>query len=168
MKKILLFILLFCSNIIYSQKVFLEIIYDGDSIAINEKTESFIAPKYTKSFDTDQAPVYKGCEHLYSKQARVVCMQNNVFASIYKNLKYPEDALINNKENAVILDYIVYKDGSVLPLSITYNDKSFKQSVIFAVKEWLKEIKDFKAKPALILDEPVNYSDFLIFKFSYQ
>ncbi len=168
------------SNTSYSQRKYLEIIYEIDStITIKEKTklsekdlEKITDSLYTKSFEVDKVPVYMGCGQIYpekeqvqTKQEQVICMQNSIFKSVYKNLEYPRKSLSNNEEGSVLMNYIVDKDGSVLPTEIIYYGELLKKATLLGIKEWLKEIKDVKATPAYILDKPVKYSDFLIFTY---
>lgn len=162
-----------CSLPLYSQKRLLEVVYNKDSVIINEKKISLLEldnfekseNPYANPSDIDQMPIYKGCEQLYSRQARLVCMKNNIFKSIFKNVKYPKEAILKGEQGSVIVHYVVEKDGTVLPNVIIYSNESLKKATLVGVREWLKEIKEYRATPAYVKNEAVRYTDFLIFPF---
>ena len=173
MKKIILLTIsgLLLTNLLFSQNIFLDVVYSGESVHIKESQRSInklsfsLDSIYTNAAKLDKIPVYEGCENLYSKNARLNCMNNNIFETIYKNFIYPEEARLRGETGAVVVNYIIEKDGSVLPLSINISNEYFKEATLNALKGWLMEIKGFRASPAMLSNKPVRFSDFLIFPF---
>lgn len=162
---------LLLTNFLFSQNISLQVVYSGESVLIKESQKSNsklsfrVDSIYTNAAKLDRMPVYEGCENLYSKNARLNCMNNNIFETIYKNFSYPEEARLRGETGVVVINYIIEKNGSVLPLSINISNEYFKETTLNALKGWLMEIRGFKATPAMVSNKPVRFSDFLIFPF---
>jgi protein TonB len=62
--------------------------------------------------DIYETPVFPGCENL-SKEERDACFKENVLKHIQKNLRYPENALENEHQGRVNVQFIIEKDGTI-------------------------------------------------------
>ena len=170
---------LLLSNFVYSQKSYVEISFKNDSVVLKHKedfvkheeiiTENYSIESgdtiYKRPIDVTKMPIYKDCEVFYSKQARSACMHNNIFKNVFKNITYPMTSVVKEVEGSVVLNYVVEKDGSVVPTSLLFHDKNLKEATLGAVVEWLKEIRQLRFTPAFVGDKPVKYADFVVFTY---
>jgi|GEM_PF-613020 len=61
----------------------------------------------------EQMPYFPGCEGIdQAYEEKLKCGKKGMLEFIYTNLKYPEDARINNIEGINVVQFVVEKDGS--------------------------------------------------------
>ncbi len=60
----------------------------------------------------------KECEKMSNTEQRNVCAQTKLIQFIYKSLKYPANARVNNIEGTVIVQFMVEKDGSISEIEV--------------------------------------------------
>lgn len=61
----------------------------------------------------EDMPIFPGCEDENSQQERRNCSSNKLNEFIRQNLVYPESAKQNKVEGSVVVQFVVFKDGSI-------------------------------------------------------
>ena len=61
----------------------------------------------------EEMPRFHGCENKSDKQKRKQCAQNELLKFIFKNFKYPKEAIDNNMVGKIVVQFIVDKNGTL-------------------------------------------------------
>ena len=78
----------------------------------------------TVPFDqTDEVPVFKGCDKAPSRRESVDCFNDKMMNHIKKNFRYPEEAADNDIQGKVEITFIINVDGLVKDIKTTSPDR---------------------------------------------
>ncbi len=66
----------------------------------------------------EEMPRFPGCEDKLTREEKEFCAQTKLFEYIYKNLKYPKEAMEKGIEGKVFVRFIVKKTGEVSDIDI--------------------------------------------------
>jgi len=62
----------------------------------------------------EEMPRFPGCEEMEATNAeKKKCADTKFLEYIYSNIQYPQEAIVNNLEGTVVVQFIIEKDGSV-------------------------------------------------------
>lgn len=71
--------------------------------------------------DSDQLPMFPGCEHIIEYNEALDCARKEVLKYIYTNQTYPEEALADKVEGTAIIRFIVNLEGRIEDAQIVRN-----------------------------------------------
>jgi protein TonB len=109
--------------------------------------------------DISETPVFPGCENL-SKEERDQCFREKVLKHIHKNLRYPENALENEHQGKVHVQFIIEKDGSISIANLRGPYESLNKEAMRVIKS-LPKIKPGEQRNRIV---KVSYMVPIIFK----
>jgi len=66
----------------------------------------------------EEMPRFPGCEHEISEQEKFKCSVRIVREFVYENLVYPESAKKNKVEGTVVVQFIIYEDGTINDINV--------------------------------------------------
>jgi protein TonB len=112
-----------------------------------------------KFIDIYETPVFPGCENL-SKEERDQCFREKVLKHIHKNLRYPENALENEHQGKVHVQFIIEKDGSISIANLRGPYESLNKEAMRVIKS-LPKIKPGEQRNRIV---KVSYTVPIIFK----
>lgn len=73
---------------------------------------------------TDEIPLFKGCDDSNSRKESVDCFNQKMMNHIKRNFNYPEDALESNIQGKVDITFIINESGLIKDIKTSSQDKS--------------------------------------------
>lgn len=68
--------------------------------------------KVYNEFSVEQLPMFPACKGL-SKAEQKACFEEQLYKAINRNLEYPEEDLLDNKQGTAIIEFVIDENGAI-------------------------------------------------------
>lgn len=123
-----------------------------DSTTKEEEATPNILETFTR---VEFMPTFPGCENISTEKERKKCTETSLLKFIYKNMKYPTITKEDYIEEAIVVSFIINKNGSVIDTKLIRDAGAGLGDELLRVINLMNEMPQ-KWKPGYIKDTAVN------------